>query len=53
LQEEKNHLENHSEAITDKVADDLDDPNTTSGKKYLALQQQVIRHCEYEKLLNF
>ncbi|KAF6035710.1 hook1 [Bugula neritina] len=44
LQEEKNHLENHSEAITDKVADDLDDPNTTSGKKYLALQQQLEQY---------
>ena len=44
LLEEKSQLENHQSESIDKSPDDLDDPNTASGKKYLALQQQVSLH---------
>lgn len=38
-------MEDQQDSIHDKTVDDIDDPNTTSGKKYLALQQQVCLTC--------
>ncbi|XP_067947816.1 protein Hook homolog 3-like isoform X2 [Watersipora subatra] len=45
LLEEKSQLENHhDDSIADKGPDDLDDPNTAAGKKYLDLQQRLEQY---------
>lgn len=43
LLEEKSHLESQTSASEKSTSDDIDDPNTTAGKKYFAVQQQVAR----------